>query len=139
MAFLDCNTFLLCCAKGRLGLADVRQPQSPVEVAAVPSAPRGERWCMGVGPAPPGSDLSSRPVACLSSGGRLVLADVRKTSEPLASAKCRVPSPDSGAEFLCVSWAPALEGCLAVSGRCSGTRHPFLEAVLVFASRPAFL
>nr|XP_013046678.2 WD repeat-containing protein 73 isoform X1 [Anser cygnoides] len=116
VAFLDCNTFLLCCAKGRLGLADVRQPQSPVEAAAVPSAPRGERWCMGVGPAPPGSDLSSRPVACLSSGGRLVLTDVRKTSEPLASAKCRVPSPGSGAEFLCVSWAPALEGCLAVSG-----------------------
>nr|XP_009941605.1 PREDICTED: WD repeat-containing protein 73 [Opisthocomus hoazin] len=54
--------------------------------------------------------------ACVSSGGHLTLTDVRKTSEPLASAKCVVPSPGSAAEFLCVSWAPALEGCLAVSG-----------------------
>ncbi|NWZ27142.1 WDR73 protein, partial [Asarcornis scutulata] len=116
VAFLDCNTLLLCCTGGQLGLADVRHPQSPVEAAAAPSAPRGERWCAGVGHGPPGSDLSPQPVACLSSGGHLVLADVRKISEPLASATCRVPSPGCGAEFLCVSWAPALEGCLAVSG-----------------------
>ncbi|KAM9205836.1 integrator complex assembly factor WDR73 [Mergus octosetaceus] len=116
VAFLDCNTLLLCCTRGQLGLADVRHPQSPVEAAAVPSAPRGERWCTGVGHGPPGSDVSSQPVACLSSGGHLILADVRKISEPLASATCRVPSPGSGAEFLCVSWAPALEGCLAISG-----------------------
>ncbi|XP_010072922.1 PREDICTED: WD repeat-containing protein 73, partial [Pterocles gutturalis] len=61
---------------------------------------------------------------CLSSGGHLTLTDVRKLSESLASAKCRVPSPSSGAEFLCVSWAPALEGCLAVSG-FDGTVHVY--------------
>ncbi|NXF41320.1 WDR73 protein, partial [Nyctibius bracteatus] len=116
LAFLDCNTLLLCCAPGQLCLADVRQPQRPLEAVSVPSAPCGERWCMGVGHGPQGSDSSSRPVACLSSGGHLTLTDLRKTSEPLALAKCRVPSPSSGGEFLCVSWAPALEGCLAVSG-----------------------
>ncbi|KFQ03870.1 WD repeat-containing protein 73, partial [Leptosomus discolor] len=113
LAFLDGHTLLLCCAKGQLCLADVR---SPAEAASVPSAPCGERWCMGVGRGPRGSDSSSQPVARLSSEGHLTLTDVRKTSESLASAKCRVPSPSSGAEFLCVSWAPALEGCLAVSG-----------------------
>ncbi|NXL68718.1 WDR73 protein, partial [Chordeiles acutipennis] len=37
LAFLDCNTFLLCCAKGQLCLADLRQPQSPLEAVSVPS------------------------------------------------------------------------------------------------------
>lgn len=128
LAFLDCNALLLCCAKGQLCLADVRQPQSPLEAASVPSAPCGERWCMGVGRGPQGSDSSCRPVARLSSGGHLTLTDVRKTSESLASAKCRVPSPSSGAEFLCVSWAPALESCLAVSGMCFGPRSLFPDA-----------
>ncbi|KAM9263218.1 integrator complex assembly factor WDR73 [Cariama cristata] len=124
LAFLDCSTLLLCCAKGQLCLADVRQPQRPLEAVSVPSAPCGERWCMGVGRGPQGSDSSSRPVACLSSGGHLTLTDVRKTSESMASAKCRVPSPSSGAEFLCISWAPALEGCLAISG-FDGTVHVY--------------
>ncbi|NXN37710.1 WDR73 protein, partial [Rhinoptilus africanus] len=124
LAFLDCNTLLLCSAKGQLCLADVRQPRGPSEAASVPSAPCGERWCMGVGRGPQGSDSSSRPVARLSSGGRLTLTDVRKTNQSLASAKCRVPSPSSGAEFLCVSWAPALENCLAVSG-FDGTVHVY--------------
>lgn len=134
LAFLDGNTLLLCCAKGQLCLADVRQPQSPLEAVSVPSAPCGERWCMGVGRGPQGSDSSSQPVACLSSGGHLTLTDLRKTSESLASAKCRVPSPSSGAEFLCVSWAPALEGYLAISGMCFGQRSPFLDAFLVCIS-----
>ncbi|KAM6145139.1 integrator complex assembly factor WDR73 [Phoenicopterus ruber ruber] len=124
LAFLDGSSFLLCSSKGQLCLADVRQPPSPLEAASVPSAPRGERWCMGVGRGPPGSGSGSQAVARLSSGGHLTLTDVRKTAEPLASAKCRVPSPGAGAEFLCVSWAPALEGCLAVSG-FDGTVHVY--------------
>ncbi|NXF13551.1 WDR73 protein, partial [Smithornis capensis] len=124
LAFLDCNTLLLCCAKGRLCLADVRQPQGPVEAVAVPPAPCGERWCMGTVCGAAGSGLSSQPVARLSSRGLLTLTDLRKPSEPVASAKARVPSPGAGAEFLCVSQAPALEGCLAVSG-FDGTVHVY--------------
>ncbi|OPJ83297.1 WD repeat-containing protein 73 [Patagioenas fasciata monilis] len=122
VAFLDGNTALLCCAEGRLSLADVRQPQAPLEAASVPWAPCDERWRMGV--APQGSDSSSRPVARLSSGGHLSLTDVRKTSESLAWVKCPFPRPSSGAEFLRVSWAPALRGCLAVSG-FDGTVHVY--------------
>ncbi|NXW84284.1 WDR73 protein, partial [Alopecoenas beccarii] len=36
VAFLDGNTALLCCAEGRLCLANVRQPQGPLEAASVP-------------------------------------------------------------------------------------------------------
>ncbi|XP_014815026.1 PREDICTED: WD repeat-containing protein 73 isoform X2 [Calidris pugnax] len=116
LAFLDPDTLLLCSAEGRLFLADLRQPRGPLEAASIPWAPCGERWCMGVGHGPPGSDLTSQPIVCLSSGGHLTLTDVRKTSESLATVKCRVPSASSSGEFLCVSWAPALESCLAVSG-----------------------
>ncbi|XP_009077591.1 PREDICTED: WD repeat-containing protein 73, partial [Acanthisitta chloris] len=98
LAFLDCNTLLLCCTKGQLCLADIRQPQSPAEACVC-------------------------PVGTVRAG-LLTLTDLRKTSEPLASAKARVPSPGSGGEFLCVSWAPALEGCLAVSG-FDGTVHVY--------------
>ncbi|XP_051464724.1 WD repeat-containing protein 73 [Apus apus] len=112
LAFLDCNTLLLCCVPGQLCLADLRQPPSPLGAASIPSAPRAGRWCMGA----PGSASSCQPVALLSNEGHLVLTDLRKTSEALALAKCRVPSPGSHAEFLCVSWAPALESTLAVSG-----------------------
>ncbi|XP_031953802.1 WD repeat-containing protein 73 isoform X1 [Corvus moneduloides] len=124
LAFLDCNTLLLCCTTGRLCLADVRQPQSLVEAVSVPSAPCSEQWCMGTRHGAQGLEPSSQPVACLSNRGLLTLTDLRKTSEFLALAKARVPSPGSGAEFLCVSWAPALEGCLAISG-FDGTVHVY--------------
>ncbi|NXA38088.1 WDR73 protein, partial [Eudromia elegans] len=124
VAFLDCSTLLVCCAKGQLCLADTRQPQSPLEATTVPSAPCGLRWCMGVKHGPPGSDSSSQPVARLSSTGHLTLTDLRKVSEPLAWAKCSVSCPSSSAEFLSISWAPALEGCVAVSG-FDGTVHVY--------------
>ncbi|XP_059729505.1 WD repeat-containing protein 73 isoform X2 [Haemorhous mexicanus] len=124
LAFLDCNLLLLCCATGRLCLADIRQPQSLVEAVPVPLAPCSEQWCMGTRHAAQDSEPSSQPVARLSSRGLLALTDLRKTSEFLALAKARVPSAGSGAEFLCVSWAPALEGYLAISG-FDGTVHVY--------------
>lgn len=132
LAFLDCNTLLLCCATGQLCLADIRQPQSLVEAMPVPSVPCSEQWCMGTRHGAQGLELNSQPVARLSSRGLLTLTDLRKPSEFLALAKARVPSPDSGAEFLCVSWAPALEGYLAISGRCLGQRSLFLCAFLIY-------
>uniref|UniRef100_A0A8C9ESK1 WD repeat domain 73 n=1 Tax=Pavo cristatus TaxID=9049 RepID=A0A8C9ESK1_PAVCR len=121
LAFLDANTSVLCCTAGQLCVADIRQ-RSPLQAAPIPSAQRGQCWCMAVGCGAPCSELSSQPIACLSSAGQLVLLDVRKASQCLASAKCRVPSSSSSAEFLSVSWAPTLQGCLAVSG-FDGTVH----------------
>ncbi|XP_010725236.1 WD repeat-containing protein 73 isoform X2 [Meleagris gallopavo] len=110
LAFLDANTSVLCCTAGQLCVADIRQ-HSPLQALPIPSAQGGQCWCMALGC----SELSSQPIACLSSAGQLILMDVRKTSQCLASVKCRVPSCSSSAEFLSVTWAPALDGCLAVS------------------------
>ncbi|NWX24248.1 WDR73 protein, partial [Aegotheles bennettii] len=37
LAFLDLNTLLFCCVQGQLCLADLRQPQGPLEITSVPS------------------------------------------------------------------------------------------------------
>uniref|UniRef100_A0A8V5H5Z6 Uncharacterized protein n=1 Tax=Melopsittacus undulatus TaxID=13146 RepID=A0A8V5H5Z6_MELUD len=136
LAFLDCNTLLLCCANGQLYLGDVRQPEAPLEAVSVPWELGDERWCMGVRQTAPGSASSSHPIACLSNRGHITLTDVRKPSEHLASAKCSVPSPSPNAEFLCVSWAPALEGCLAISG-FDGAVHVYDTGSWDSSSSPA--
>ncbi|XP_071421182.1 WD repeat-containing protein 73 [Pithys albifrons albifrons] len=120
VTFLGCDSVLLCGVRGRLCVADVRQPQGPVLAVPAPAGPLSERWCLGSSCAFQGC----QPVARLSSRGLLTLTDLRKASEPLASARARVPSPGTGAEFLSVSWAPALPGCLAVSG-FDGTVHVY--------------
>ncbi|EMP25469.1 WD repeat-containing protein 73 [Chelonia mydas] len=120
LEFLDCNTLLACCVKGQLCLADVRQPQSPLGDTSVPSALSGEQWSMGVGPGLQGSDVNAPTIARLSSGGQLILTDLRNIPKPLKSAKCKVSAASPSTEFLRVSWAPVLDGCLAISG--SGVR-----------------
>nr|XP_042696146.1 WD repeat-containing protein 73 isoform X3 [Chrysemys picta bellii] len=115
LEFLDCNTLLACCVKGQLCLADVRQPQSPLGDTSVPSALSGEQWCMGVSSGLQGSDVNAPAIARLSSGGQLTLTDLRNIPKPLKSARCKVSAASQSAEFLCVSWAPVLDGCLAVS------------------------
>uniref|UniRef100_A0A8C8SM49 WD repeat domain 73 n=1 Tax=Pelusios castaneus TaxID=367368 RepID=A0A8C8SM49_9SAUR len=122
LEFLDCNTLLACCVRGQLCLADIRQPPSPLGDASVPPALGGEQWCMGVSPGLQGSDGNALTIARLSSGGQLTLTDLRNIPKPLKSAKCNVSAASPSAEFLCVSWAPVLDGCLAVSG-FDGTVH----------------
>ncbi|NWS09740.1 WDR73 protein, partial [Pachyramphus minor] len=124
LAFLDGSTVVLCCTRGRLCVADVRQPRGALRAVAAPAVPTGDRWCLGTACAAQGSAPGAQTVARLSSRGLLTLTDLRKASEPLASATARVPSPSSAAEFLCVSWAPVLQGCIAVSG-FDGTVHVY--------------
>uniref|UniRef100_A0A8D0HIH6 WD repeat-containing protein 73 n=1 Tax=Sphenodon punctatus TaxID=8508 RepID=A0A8D0HIH6_SPHPU len=124
LAFLDANAALVCSVKGQLCLVDTRQPPEPQGDLPVSSALAGERWCAAAGTALPGSDARALPIARLSSEGRVVLTDVRNTPKPLKSAMCRASASRSGTEFLCVSWAPRLEGCLAVSG-FDGTVHVY--------------
>ncbi|XP_068026480.1 WD repeat-containing protein 73 isoform X1 [Melanerpes formicivorus] len=115
LAFLDPSSLLLCSSGGQLCLADCRQqPPGPLQPLGGPWLPPGHPHCsLGVRNVAGGSSLL---LALLSSRGHLALADLRKASEPLASACCRVPCASPDPQLLCVSWAPALDGCLAVSG-----------------------
>lgn len=109
LSFLDPNTALLCCASGQLCMADTRQCIA-LQPAAIPAAQPGQRWRMAAACTAP----STHCIACISNTGQLVLLDARNASHCLAAAKCRVATCSS--EFLSVSWAPALQGCVAVSG-----------------------
>ncbi|XP_007440234.1 WD repeat-containing protein 73, partial [Python bivittatus] len=112
--FLDEVTAVVCSTKGQLFLADFRQPQGllgALEAQTPRARAEGLSWCAGVGP-------GEKPiVARLSSGGLVVLTDLRRSSDPLKMAQCCMPTPAfSGAGFLSISLAPGLGDCLAVSG-----------------------
>ncbi|XP_077197263.1 integrator complex assembly factor WDR73 [Paroedura picta] len=120
LEFLDQATVLACSSSGRLFLADVRQPQGLLGVAEdapVPLAPAEGRWCAAVRHGPQRFVGDHPQVARLSAGGCVVLTDPRNTARPLKAATGCVPAPRrAGSEFLCVSFAPQLQECLAISG-----------------------
>lgn len=106
---LDADTFAFCCASGRLGLVDTRQKWAPSET----SGPGGGRWCAEVRGKAPGPGPS---IASLCSDGQLCLLDPRDLCRPVRSGRCPVSAPSPDPELLRVTWAPGLDGCLAVSG-----------------------
>uniref|UniRef100_F6X8Z3 WD repeat domain 73 n=1 Tax=Monodelphis domestica TaxID=13616 RepID=F6X8Z3_MONDO len=110
---LDADTFIFCCASGRLGLVDIRQKPGDCKKTIPNSGPGGEQWCAEVrsrekGPGP--------TVASLSSAGQLQLRDLRDLDHPVTTVQCPVSVPSPDRELLRVSWAPSLAGCLAISG-----------------------
>ncbi|XP_061485125.1 WD repeat-containing protein 73 isoform X1 [Rhineura floridana] len=120
LEFLDEAAILACSTKGQLFLADTRQPQSLLAVAedaAISGALAGQSLCAGVRRSPMGSATDRPLVARLSSGGHVVLTDLRNPASPVKAAQCRVPTASPcGAEFPTVSFAPLLGERLAVSG-----------------------
>lgn len=129
--FLDQTTVLACSHKGQLFLADVRQSsvlQGAEENAHVTLAPAGERWCAGVRHSPQASVGGKTLVARLSSGGCMVLTDLRNMESPVKAAKCWALSSElHKAEFLSISLAPLLEDCVAVSGESGRSLDPGLS------------
>ncbi|XP_074090029.1 integrator complex assembly factor WDR73 [Macrotis lagotis] len=109
---LDADTFFFCSASGQLGLVDIRQKLGDSKRTASSPGPGGEWWCASVQTSGKGSGL----IASLSSSGQLQLTDLRDLDHPVTTVQCPVsmPSPDWG--LLRVTWAPSLEGCLAISG-----------------------
>ncbi|XP_072476064.1 WD repeat-containing protein 73 isoform X1 [Notamacropus eugenii] len=110
---LDADTFAFCCASGRLGLVDIRQKLNDSKRTASSPGPGGEWWCAafqtrGQGPGP--------TIASLSSNGQLQLTDLRDLDHPVTSVQCPVSMPSPDWELLRVTWAPSLDGCLAISG-----------------------
>ncbi|XP_043843323.1 WD repeat-containing protein 73 [Dromiciops gliroides] len=116
---LDADTFFFCCASGRLGVVDIRQKLGDSKGATWSPGPGGEWWCAAVqtggqGPGP--------TIASLSSNGQLQLKDLRDLDHPVTTVQCPVSMPSPNWELLRVTWAPSLDGCLAISG-FDGTVH----------------
>ncbi|EPQ15299.1 WD repeat-containing protein 73 [Myotis brandtii] len=108
---LDADTFAFCCTSGRLGLVDTRQKWAPAENVSPSPGSGGGRWCAEVRGQGPGPNIAS-----LCSDGLLCLLDPRDLRHPVRSVRCPVSAPSPDPELLRVTWAPALDSCLAISG-----------------------
>ncbi|XP_068122731.1 WD repeat-containing protein 73 [Hyperolius riggenbachi] len=113
LSFLDVNSFLLCSLRGRLVLADLRQPGVASEGSLSPALPCSGHW---VASARPGHEDMRASIASLSSEGHIAVTDSRNLANPLKCAKQNFPETSKSEDFLCICWAPKLEDCISVSG-----------------------
>ncbi|XP_022531692.2 WD repeat-containing protein 73 [Astyanax mexicanus] len=122
LQFVNASAFVVCGNNGSLYLGDTRDPK--IECFALQETTSRSDWTFGLRSGQPESDSSSCTVARLSSSGQVFVSDLRKMSTPVRRAQINVQHGDASSEFLTVTWAPALDNALAVSG--------FDGSVLVF-------
>ena len=73
------------------------------------------------------SDPSSCSVARLSSSCQVFVSDLRDLRAPVSKAQLDVQRKTTDNDFLKVTWAPALDNCLAVSGKHNVTLSFLLD------------
>lgn len=114
LQFVSGSVFVACACNGDLYVGDTRKP------SALQNNPAGGRegahWCMGVKTDLSSLDPSSCSVARLSTSCQVVVSDLRDLRAPLCQAQLHVQRKTTGDDFMKVTWAPALDNCLAVSG-----------------------
>ncbi|MGH0175400.1 UNVERIFIED_CONTAM: hypothetical protein FKN15_070929 [Acipenser sinensis] len=116
LELLSKDEFLLCSGRGHLWLVDMRQPGSLATPCTVLPQGEGLHWCMGIRNRLSESDAASSRVARLSSSGHVLVTDMRDPRSPLCQAKLNLSCESSDYSIMTVTWAPAFDDCLAVSG-----------------------
>ncbi|XP_033864603.3 WD repeat-containing protein 73 [Acipenser ruthenus] len=116
LELLSKDEFLLCSGRGHLWLVDMRQPGSLATPCTVLPQGEGLHWCMGIRNRLSESDAASSRVARLSSSGHVLVTDMRDARSPLCQAKLNLSCESSDYNIMTVTWAPAFDDCLAVSG-----------------------
>ncbi|KAG7483830.1 hypothetical protein MATL_G00042570 [Megalops atlanticus] len=114
LQFVSTSVFLVCTESGDLCVDDTRVPSSLLRTPAGQQG--GHRWCMGLKKGPSPSDASSCKVARLSSSCQVIVSDLRDLRRPLCQAHLSVQHSSLSSDFMNVTWAPALNDHLAVSG-----------------------
>ena len=119
LQFVSPWVFLACCRNGSLYAVDTRSPSLPTPTP-VPPPPAAStdpvHWGMHASAAAAGPEAAGCRVARISSRAEVVVSDLRNPGGPSRRALLDVPTDGSAGDHLRVSWAPALEDCLAVSG-----------------------
>ncbi|XP_029307728.1 integrator complex assembly factor WDR73 [Cottoperca gobio] len=111
LQFVSDAVFLAGCSNGNVYLADTRTSAGP-QLSPPPASP-GESvlWW---------TDASAGPSSCsvvrLSSSGQAVISDLRNPGGAVSRAQLDVQSRHCNPDDVRVSWAPALDDCVAVSG-----------------------
>ncbi|XP_072517855.1 WD repeat-containing protein 73 [Salminus brasiliensis] len=114
LQFVNASAFVVCTNNGTLYVGDTREPK--VERYALQERMSGSHWTFGLRTGQPQSDTASCTVSRLSSSGQVLVSDLRKMSSPVRQAQLNLQHSVASSDFLTVTWAPALDNCLAVSG-----------------------
>lgn len=112
--FVNANTFAICATNGILYMGDLRDPK--IHHYALSESMTDSHWTFGLRTIKPQCDPASCTVARLSSSGQVIVSDLRNPNTPIGQAQLNLQQNDPNSEFLTVTWAPALDNHLAVSG-----------------------
>uniref|UniRef100_A0A672FP94 WD repeat domain 73 n=1 Tax=Salarias fasciatus TaxID=181472 RepID=A0A672FP94_SALFA len=113
LQFVNDSVFLASCCNGRLHIADTRKPGASQSSPPPPSPGESVLWWTDVSAGP---HVSSCKAVRLSSSGRAVVSDFRNPGEAVSRAQLDVQTRRCSPDRIDVSWAPALDDCVSVSG-----------------------
>lgn len=110
--FLSDAVFLTGCSDGGVYVVDVRASRCPRLCLSPPLSSDSALWW---------AEPSMGPPPCrvlrVSSLGRMLVSDLRSPGDAVGAAQLDATAVGSGVDDVRASWAPALDGCIAVTGR----------------------
>ncbi|XP_051261369.1 WD repeat-containing protein 73 [Dicentrarchus labrax] len=124
--FVSDAVFLAGCSNGKVYIADTRTSAAPQLSPPPPSSGESVLWWTDASAGPSCLDPSSCRIVRLSSCGQTVISDLRNPGGAVSRAQLDVQTRRCNADDVRVSWAPALDDCIAVSG--------FSGAVQIYSS-----
>ncbi|XP_067113634.1 WD repeat-containing protein 73 [Osmerus mordax] len=114
LQFVTGSVFLACTCGGDLFVGDTRTSTVPTPTPA--EGRESELWCMAASSGLSSPEQGRHRVARLSSSGLVVLSDLRDLRSCVGRAQLDIQRNIPSHDFMNVSWAPALDNCLSVSG-----------------------
>ncbi|XP_030638184.1 integrator complex assembly factor WDR73 [Chanos chanos] len=114
LQFLSPNVFLICASNGVLYVSDTRDPST--NRYTLREEKSSSEWCFALKMDQSPSDPTSCSVARLSSSGQVVISDFRDLAGIISCAKLNVKHNAHSNDSMTVTWAPAFDGAIAVSG-----------------------
>ncbi|XP_075995131.1 integrator complex assembly factor WDR73 [Genypterus blacodes] len=118
LQFVSDSVFLAGCCNGNIHLVDTRMSTAALVSPSPPSSETREPvlWWTDASTGPSSPDGAGCSVVRLNSLGRALVSDVRNQGAAVCQAQLDVGTDRSNLDDVRVSWAPALDDCLSVSG-----------------------
>ncbi|XP_040901310.1 WD repeat-containing protein 73 isoform X2 [Toxotes jaculatrix] len=121
LQFLSDGLFLAGCCNGSIYVADTRTSAAPQLLPPPASSGESVLWWTD---ASAGPDPSSCRVVRLSSSGQAVVSDLRNLGGAVSRAQLDTQTRRCGPDDVRLSWAPALDNCIAVSDQNTRGHDP---------------
>lgn len=116
LQFVSDSVFLAGGFDGKVFIADIRTPAAP-QLSPSPASP-GESglWWTDASAGPAGAAAPGCRMVRVSSSGQAAVSDLRSPGGAASRAQLDVQTQRCTPDHVSVAWAPALDGCIAVSG-----------------------